>query len=129
MPTGEQCVCCMEIKQFRSKLDEHTKLQNTTIKCITEHPGFEPLPKYLCFTVFIQYVQESPVHSHCTSTQVSIMAVAKNLCDNCAHFLHKNYSSSQAMWGALIHYKQKPIHQTSMTTYRNQIIAYQSYIS
>ena len=68
MTTTEESVCCREIATVVGKMDE---LEDSTVVCITEHPGFNPvcLNVWVLQTAYYQYRQEhgvptSPVSLH-----------------------------------------------------------------
>ncbi len=57
MPTNLECVCCKEIASVVGKLDV---LEDPTVTCITNHPGFETvcLDVWVLQTAYYQFRQE-----------------------------------------------------------------------
>lgn len=43
MPTGLECVCCREIPEVNTRIQEEEDDEQTKITCITEHSGFSPI--------------------------------------------------------------------------------------
>lgn len=58
MATGIECVCCQEITRVTDMIGELEIEQE--LKCISEHPGFEPvcLNTYVLQTAYYQYRQQ-----------------------------------------------------------------------
>ena len=56
METSAECICCNEIPNVLTKKQEN----NSSIKCITEHPGFEAvcLNVWVLQVAYFQYRQE-----------------------------------------------------------------------
>ena len=60
MPTNRECVCCTEVARIHELMYETETEQGQDIKCITLHPGFEPvcLNTYVLQTAYFQYKQQ-----------------------------------------------------------------------
>ena len=56
METARECSCCKEAPRIMDKIDE---LEESTIQCITEHPGFATvcLDVWVLQTAYYQYRQ------------------------------------------------------------------------
>lgn len=55
MATGIECVCCQEITRVTDMIGELEIEQE--LKCISEHPGFEPVCLNTCLTNCLLPVQ------------------------------------------------------------------------
>ncbi len=62
MSTSEECVCCKEIANVVDKVNE---LNDSSVGCITEHPGFNSDVWVLQTAYFQQYgVTTTPTSLH-----------------------------------------------------------------
>ncbi len=66
MSTSEECVCCKEIANVVDKVNE---LNDSSVGCITEHPGFNSvcLDVWVLQTAYFQYRQQYGVPTIPTS--------------------------------------------------------------
>uniref|UniRef100_A0A1X7T1Y1 P2X purinoreceptor 7 intracellular domain-containing protein n=1 Tax=Amphimedon queenslandica TaxID=400682 RepID=A0A1X7T1Y1_AMPQE len=57
MPSRRECLCCRDIQAIMSKINE---VNDTQVKCITEHPGFSAvcLNVWVLQTAYAQYRQQ-----------------------------------------------------------------------
>lgn len=68
MGTGRECLCCNEIATIAEIMSE---LEEASLQCITEHPGFTTvcLDIWVLQTAYYQYHQHYGAHRVHTSLQ------------------------------------------------------------
>ena len=80
METSAECICCNEIPNVLTKKQEN----NSSIKCITEHPGFEAvcLNVWVLQVAYFQYRQEHGAGSSPPSLHEYVVYLSFFIC-NC----------------------------------------------
>ena len=66
MASELECCCCHEVEVVKEKIEVFSEEENTTINCITDHPGFKTvcLDRYVLETAYLNYRQQYGDREH-----------------------------------------------------------------